>query len=143
MKDPTKRLRLPDKLVYKAFQIAALGTLACSASTAGSAPDAAGGDALSEATDSPAAVDVAANDSTSSDVSTDDGQTQDGSFNDAYTGDTSMSDALVMDSGLDSFSTDGCVMYCGPSGTVDGAVCPGVICDLSQCPLDAGCEPFV
>ncbi len=30
--------------------------------------------------------------------------------------------------------------YCSPSSTVDGAVCRGYICDLSQCP--PGCLPL-
>jgi len=33
------------------------------------------------------------------------------------------------------------VYFCGPAGP--DASCPGNVCNLSQCPLDAGCEPFV
>lgn len=32
------------------------------------------------------------------------------------------------------------VYFCGPAAP--DASCPGNVCNLSQCPLDAGCEPF-
>jgi hypothetical protein len=39
-------------------------------------------------------------------------------------------------------SADACStsFYCGPTQP-DGS-CPGFVCGLDQCPLDAGCEPY-
>lgn len=137
-------LRLPDKLVCTALRFAVAGTLACSTS-ASSQPgtDASGTDAPLDAIDSPVnTMDVTALDTSVNDVGAQDTQTNDGSVTDAATDGVTMMDVAILDAPMDSSSLDGCVLYCGPTGTVDGAVCPGLICDLSQCPLDSGCEPF-
>jgi hypothetical protein len=65
--------------------------------------------------------------------------------------DAASADAPVAEGGVDAppVGADGAPadggcdaqMYCGSNGTVDGQVCPGLVCDLSACPT--GCEPFV
>jgi hypothetical protein len=124
-------LKLPSRLAYRAFHMAVAGTLACS----------------SEAT---SAVD-ASTDHGSDVVDARQGDVQDASRADVIPRDGTLQDALVLkdvapdalgDSPADS-SSDACTLYCGSTGVGDAASCPGFICDLSACPLDAGCEPFV
>lgn len=43
---------------------------------------------------------------------------------------------------LDGASDVCAVYYCASTGQIDGAVCPGPVCDLSECPADAGCTPL-
>ncbi|HTQ48432.1 MAG TPA: hypothetical protein VMI75_37000 [Polyangiaceae bacterium] len=129
-------MRLPTKLAFTAFHIAVAGTLACSAKTDGgtdhaadAAPDVpmeAASDAAGDAVDD-VTVDVA-----------------DSATNDVATRDAVAMDASVVDAPTDVFTERGdeCGEYFCGSVTAD-ADCPGAICDLSECPLDAGCEPFV
>ena len=127
----TTPLRLPRKLAYSALGVAVFGTLACSTqsnATADASVDAPEDTLTADATDAPSDA-----------VSEADGTT------DAVPADDSSTDGLT-DAIADAACgvCDGvCQYYCGSSGQVDGAVCPGAICDLSECPLDAGCEPFV
>ncbi len=43
---------------------------------------------------------------------------------------------------LDAASDVCAAYYCASTGQIDGAVCPGPVCDLSECPADSGCEPL-
>ena len=125
-------MRLPTRLAFTAFHVAVAGTLACSTSTDHGADQTAdaGPDAPMDA-----AADVTA------DVTAD---VADSATNDAPMQDARM-DTSIVDAATDvpSEGGDECAAnyYCGPS-TADAA-CPGPVCDLSECPLDAGCEPFV
>lgn len=125
-------MRLPTKLAFTAFHVAVAGTLACSAtSDHGSDP----------ATD--AGADVAAKDGATQDVAPTEAS-QDADPRDASQ-DAGPSEASIVDAATDvpSEGGDECAAnyYCGPA-TAD-ADCPGLVCDLSECSLDAGCEPFV
>jgi hypothetical protein len=130
-------MRLPTKFAFTAFHVAVAGTLACSATT-------------DHGTDP--AADAGA------DVSTKDGAPQDGATQDVAPTEASQDvgpmeasqdvdprEASIVDAATDVLSEGGdeCApnYFCGPA-TADAA-CPGPVCDLSECPLDAGCEPFV
>ena len=104
-------VRIPEKFAYTALHLAVAGTVACSSSGETAAAD--------------ASTDSARHDS-AADVAQDSVFIPDGAIDDSATADGSCTNPPY---------------YCGPSGTIDGAVCPGPVCDLSQCP--AGCEPFV
>ncbi len=120
-------MRLPTKLAFTAFHIAVAGTLACSAKTDGGTDRAAD-----------AAPDVPME--ASADVTAD---VTDAATNDVAARDAPL-DTSVVDAPIDVFSEKGdeCAEYFCGSATAD-AQCPGPICDLSECPLDAGCEPYV
>lgn len=124
----SNHMRLPTKLAFTAFHVAVAGTIACAAKTDHGTP---AGDA---APDVPmeAAADVTA------DVA------------EAATNDAPMQDVVPMEASIVDAATDvpteggdecAANYYCGQA-TPD-ASCPGPVCDLSECPLDAGCEPFV
>jgi len=121
-------MRLPTKLAFTAFHLAVAGTLACSAKTDGG-------------TDHPAdaAPDVPME--AAADVTAD---VADAAANEVATQDVAPMDTSVVDAAIDVFTETGdeCAEYYCGSATAD-AECPGPICDLSQCPLDAGCEPYV
>lgn len=118
-------MRLPTKLACTAFHVAVAGTIACSAKTdngANHTADAAPDVPVEATTD--AAADVA-----------------DSATSDAATQDVSPMEASIVDAGTDVLDECAANYYCGPA-TADAA-CPGPVCDLSECPFDAGCEPFV
>jgi hypothetical protein len=126
----TTPLRLPQKLAYSALGVAVFGTLACStqsSSTADAATDALADTLTADATDAPTDA-VSEADGTTDALPADDSPTEGAT--------DALADAACVCDGV-------CQYFCGSSGQVDGAVCPGAICDLSECPLDAGCEPFV
>jgi hypothetical protein len=128
------RLRLPEKLASTAFRVAIAGTLACGATsqsrdvTADASVDAAADGAAD------ALADV-------SDATSDAAPQPDAAPLDAP---DEMADLDAPESLDGPTPTDACPMpdlYCG--ATVADASCPGPVCDLSECPMDAGCEPFV
>ncbi len=116
-------LRLPDRLVFTVIQIAVAGSLACSGESK-LAPDASSD------------VDIA--DSTT-DATNGDGTTADSTGGDTASVDTSQGDVVADDSSQDGPSPDACAFPYFCLGMVPDASCPGQVCDLSQCPLDAGC----
>lgn len=120
----SNRMRLPTKLAFTAFHVAVAGTIACAARTDHGTPP---GDASPDVP-MDAAADVTA------DVA-----------DDVATQDVVPMEASALDAATDAPSEGGdeCAAnyYCGQA-TPD-ASCPGPVCDLSECPLDAGCEPFV
>ncbi len=121
-------MRLPTKLAFTAFHVAVAGTIACAAKTDHGTPS---GDASPDVP-MEAAADVTA------DVA-------EAAANDVATQDVVPMEASIVDAATDvpSEGGDECAAnyYCGQA-TPD-ASCPGPVCDLSECPLDAGCEPFV
>jgi hypothetical protein len=123
-------MRLPTKLAFTAFHVAVAGTLACSAATDHGTDPAAD-----------AGVDVSTKDVGTQDVAPTEAS-QDADPRDASQ-DAGPREASIVDAATDvpSEGGDECDFYCGPA--TDDAACPGLICDPSECPLDAGCEPFV
>jgi hypothetical protein len=134
------RLRLPEKLVSTAFRVTIAGALSCAGSSAQSSDmtsDAGlegGADVFSEAASdaktqpTPEAAPADAASDAASDAP-DDVVALDAS------GDVSSDTSVTCANG--SPPAD----FCGPA--VADASCPGLVCDLSLCPFDAGCEPFV
>lgn len=127
-------MRLPTKLAFTAFHVAVAGTLACSAKTDNTTEpvvtDAASDVAMEAAVD--AAPDVA-------DAATKDAAMRDGAPMEASTMDAAKDAAN--DAASDAADECAANYYCGPA--MQDASCPGYVCDLSECSLDAGCEPFV
>lgn len=62
---------------------------------------------------------------------------------DSATSDVTPTDASVVDASTDASDGGGdeCATYCGP--ITPDASCPGFVCDIVECSLEAGCEPFV
>ena|SRR5579883_2667625 len=117
-----RALRLPKSFAYTALRVSVAGAIACTGSTATSPAE----DASADGTSADASMDAAADASL-----------------DAATSDAT-DDTTALDSPSATDAGDACTnptMFCGPAAP--DASCPGAICSLSDCPLDAGCEPFV
>jgi hypothetical protein len=128
----TSLLRLPQRLSFTAFGVAALGTMACS-SPAATAADAAV-DALE---------DTQVADSTQpSDVTPASDSTQDTATDSTSDSTTDVAADTADDGPSDVAMVEEChTLICIPSGTVDGAVCPtNPFCDPNECPVEAGCQ---
>ncbi len=119
-------LRLPDRLVFTAIQIAVAGSLACSGESK-LAPDASSD------------VDIADSTTDATDATATDTATADSLTGDTASADTSQGDVVADDSSQDGPSPDACAVPYFCLGMVPDASGPGQVCDLSQCPLDAGC----
>jgi hypothetical protein len=122
-----KHFGLPTKLAYSVFRVAVAGSLACSASTSGNAPpsvDASADTSIQDSSVADASKDAAGEDVAIRDSATDAVPTIDGSPIDA----------------MDDCNEADAPFYCGSSGAIDGAVCPGPTWSPTSPP---GCEPFV
>jgi hypothetical protein len=120
------RLTLPQKLVFSALPVAMAGLVACDGST-GSVADAAAeavAQAESGTADAPADATGDRADTSVTDATAD--TIADGS------GDV-LSEATPMDA-----QSEACAIICG--GESDA--CPAYVCDLDECPIDAGCGGF-
>jgi hypothetical protein len=131
-------VRLPERFVYTVLRVAVAGTVACSN---GGTVVGGGNDGSADARQDAAVADASQDAVVIADSSAD-SRPSDGAIVDSTAGDVVAQDSATDDAPAD--AGDECTnppYYCGSSGTVDGAVCPGPICELSQCP--PGCEPFV
>jgi len=119
---PSVRLTLPQKLVFSALPVAMAGLLACDGTTA-SVADAAV-QAESGTADGPADVtndraDTSVTDGTADTIA-------DGSGDE-------LSEASPTDG-----QSEACAIPCGGQS----ASCPAFVCELDECPIDAGCGAF-
>jgi hypothetical protein len=118
---------LPSKLAYSVFRVAVAGSIACSGSTSGNVPPPAD-----------ASADTSTPDSSVADASKDDAS-EDVAIRDSASDVEPATDGSPIDA-MDDCNEADAPFYCGSSGTIDGAVCPGPTWSPT-CP--PGCEPFV